>query len=104
MPSCHDSVADDEDRANRGIGAGLPERLLCFGERGAHELFVSLAVHLFETSIGALDRRGNECSPTTTQTNMSRQPRRRVGYDERRSSTAPESIGVTTIFLLMITG
>jgi hypothetical protein len=52
VPSCHDSVADDEDCAHRGIRAGPAKRLLCFVERRAHELFASFSIHRFETSIG----------------------------------------------------
>jgi hypothetical protein len=49
MSFCHDSVADDENCANRGIGASLTERLLCLVEGRAHELFVSCSIHRFDT-------------------------------------------------------
>jgi hypothetical protein len=51
-----DSIADDEDRAHRGIGAGLPQRLFCFGERRAHEFLVLFGRHRFEKCIILLDR------------------------------------------------
>src|SRR5262249_15917425 len=59
MSSGHDSIADDQDRSNRRIRAGLTERLLCLVERGAHKLFVSFSIHCFETSIVVLICRGN---------------------------------------------
>jgi hypothetical protein len=54
VPLCHDSVADDEDCAHRGIWARLTERLPRLIERRAHELFVSFSIHRFETSIVVL--------------------------------------------------
>jgi hypothetical protein len=48
VPFCHDSVADNEDRAHGGIRASLTKRLLCLVERRAHELFVSFYRHRFE--------------------------------------------------------
>jgi hypothetical protein len=63
VSSRHDSVADNENRANRGVRASLTKRLLCLFERSAHELFVSFSIHRFETSIVVLTRRGNAGSP-----------------------------------------
>jgi hypothetical protein len=45
MSLCHDSVADDENCAHRGIRAGPAKRSFCFFQRGAHELFVSFGLH-----------------------------------------------------------
>jgi hypothetical protein len=62
MSSRHDSIADDENRSNRGIRASVTERFLCFGKRRAHELFISCSIHRFGKSIVVLARRGNAAS------------------------------------------
>jgi len=45
MSSRHNSIADDENRSNRGIRASLTERFLCLIKRRAHELLVSCSIH-----------------------------------------------------------
>ena len=64
MSSLDDSIADNENRANRGIRASLTKRLVCLFQCSAHELFVSSPIHCFETSIVVLGRRGNASSIT----------------------------------------
>jgi hypothetical protein len=59
MSLCDDSIVNDQNCANRGIRAGLTERLPRLAERRAHKLFVSSSIHRFETSIVVLARRGN---------------------------------------------
>jgi hypothetical protein len=54
MSSRHHPVTDDENRANRGIRAGLTKPLLCLAECRAHELFVSFSIHRFDRCIVAL--------------------------------------------------
>ena len=56
VSSRHDSVTDDENRANRRIRARLAERLPCLVKRGTHELFVWFSIHRFETSLVVLER------------------------------------------------
>src|SRR6267143_1036057 len=63
VSSCHDSVTDDENSANRGVRASLTKRLLCLVECRAHELFVSFSIHRFDRCIVVLARRGNAGSP-----------------------------------------
>jgi hypothetical protein len=75
----HDSIVDDEDRANRGIRAGLTKRFLCFVECRAHELFVSFSIHRFDRCIVVLAKRSNAALP----------PRhRRIGRDTRDTALA----------------
>ena len=44
----HYLIVDDQNRSHSGIGARLAERLFCFFQRSAHELFVSFPRHCFE--------------------------------------------------------
>jgi hypothetical protein len=62
MSSRDDSIADYENRANRGIRASLAERFLCLVECRVHELFVSCSTHRLGKSIVGLARRGNAAS------------------------------------------
>jgi hypothetical protein len=55
MTFSDDSITDDQNRSDGGIGAGVTERLPRLVERSAHELFVSFALHWFEKSIVVLD-------------------------------------------------
>jgi hypothetical protein len=48
MSFCDDSIVNDKNCADRGIGARLTERLPRLIERRAHELFVSCSIHRFE--------------------------------------------------------
>src|SRR4029077_6993266 len=57
-----DSIANNENRANRGIRASQTERFLCLVECRAHELFVSCSIHRLGKSIVVLARRGNAAS------------------------------------------
>jgi hypothetical protein len=59
MSSRHDSIADDQNRANGGIRAGLTERFLCLAKRCAHEPFVSCSIHCFRKSIVVAVGRSN---------------------------------------------
>jgi hypothetical protein len=62
----YDSIVDNEESSDSGVGTSLTERLLCLVERRAHELFVSFSIHLFETSIVVVAHRGNASRPGAT--------------------------------------
>jgi hypothetical protein len=43
----HNLIINDKNRSDYGVRASLTERLLCFLECHAHELFVSSSIHRF---------------------------------------------------------
>jgi hypothetical protein len=65
MSFCNDSIVNDEDRSNSGIGAGLAEPLPGLVERRAHELFVASGRHRFERSVIVPAYLGNANGPPT---------------------------------------